>query len=142
MTKNSQEVRNGKPSRLMTLLLAGSMLVGLGSISGCITPQGRQFINTMGYTAAGTFVKGSVRKEMGHRDYQNKQGTAHRRGQYFIVVNLATGESKTIDGPHWRLYTKIIKTKKRDIYPEGFKMFRYDVDGDHCATVSWNGKGN
>jgi len=50
----------------------------LGSISGCITPQGRQFINTMGYTAAGTFVKGSVRKEMGHRDYQSQQRKENR----------------------------------------------------------------
>ncbi len=35
MTKDSQEVRNGKPSRLTTGLLVGSMLFGLSSVSGC-----------------------------------------------------------------------------------------------------------
>ncbi len=77
MTKNSQEVRNGKPSRLVTGLLAASMLFGLNSISGC-TSQGRQFSRDMGYNVVGTFLSESVRKEMGHSDYQQQQREENR----------------------------------------------------------------
>jgi len=74
MPNSTREVRNGKPSRLAKGLLVASMLTFLG---GCrITPEGRNFINSMGYTAAGTFIQESVSKEVwgnGQENYSQGQ---------------------------------------------------------------------
>ncbi|MFH1376869.1 MAG: hypothetical protein ABIH25_04495 [Candidatus Woesearchaeota archaeon] len=90
MPNYSREVRNGKPSRLTTGLLDNSIsfakrtLLGLGMlglIAGCrITPEGRNFINNMGYTAAGTFVQESITREVwgNGQEVANIQGGVQR----------------------------------------------------------------
>jgi len=57
------------------------VLLGLASvlISGCrITPEGRNFINSMGYTAAGTFIQESVSKEVWGNGQETMQGGIQR----------------------------------------------------------------
>jgi len=67
---------------------------------------------------------------------QQSPTTPVNQGEYFIVVNLATGKSETIIGPHWDIYGKVIQKKKRAEYPEGYMIYFYD-NGKRLKTSTW-----
>ena len=82
-------------SGLKKLVLLGAATLMIG---GCLTPKGRNFVDNMGYTAAGTFIQESIKKEMGHSDYQvptggdsvlNPSTPQTRRNDYPIFFNAA-----------------------------------------------------
>lgn len=127
----------GVKSKLAAICLAGSMAFGLGSISGCkTTPRGEAYKHVFGQT----IVNESIKKVINPNAYepQREQNTQPTQvgEDFFIVVNLATMESKKILGTHWNLYGDWIKENKRDEYPKGYKIYDY-LGGTRSATITW-----
>jgi len=100
MPNFTPEVRNGKPDYDKGSLegsvanfsgLKKLVLLGLASvlISGCkITPEGRQFINNMGYTATGTFIQESVSKEVWGSGQNVQQGINYNPEEQRILEQV------------------------------------------------------
>ncbi len=79
MTKDSQEVRNGKPSRLTTGLLVGSMLFGLSSISGCTGP------------GVPAFLQDNFAREVREEEHQQMIMQLNRKQYGVLIFNLNQG---------------------------------------------------
>jgi len=110
--------------KIMKMRKGLGTLLGIGGLAmvSC-TSAGKQFATDMFYTGVGTGVHESVAKEVWNQNNSN----SHQRGpvqDYFIVVNKATGEGKTIFGDEWRAYAENHIQKEK--YPKGYKIYIYE----------------
>ena len=107
---------------------------------GCsTTPTSTAYRQSFGNAVIGETV-GRIINPNAYKPEQREE-TQSSGGDYFIVVNKATGESKRIEGSHGQLYEKIIETKKADEYPEGYIMYVYQREiGPNPIIVNWTPK--
>ena len=125
-------------SPLTKILLFGSMLTCL--LSACrTTPTSTAYRQSFGNAVIGETIGRIINPNAYQPEPQETAPAPVQSGEYFIVVNRATGESQRIEGSHVQLYSRIIKTKKRDEYPEGYIIYYYS-EGIHSLTTEWTGK--
>ena len=100
-------------SGLKKLVLLGAATLMIG---GCLTPKGRNFVDNMGYTAAGTFIQESIKKEMGHNDYQAPTGGDS-------VLNPSTPQTRRNDYPMLFLDDGNLANIGKQIFYSGEKIY-------------------
>ena len=104
--------------------------LGLLAMIGCVTPQGRQFSNQMGYTAVGTFIQEGIKKEMG----------AYERDRVEVNVN----QGATYNSEERRILEQVSKMPRvvcmGDVNKDGYDDWVYhDGKGDsYWATMMFD----
>ena len=99
-------------SKLVRKILGTGLLVGtLATVNACkTTSEGDAFINFMGYAAGETFVRESIKKEMGHSDYyrtNEEEAREKLEQEQMITPKYESGDVYTPDG-------KTIWTRRED----------------------------
>jgi len=130
----NQNRTNSQEAALLGLIVEGAAINNPD-----LTPQQRA---TAGAVAGHLYNRADheAMKEAAREGRTEVNINTSQGGDYFIVVNKATGESKRVEGRHEDLYARMIVEKKSLEYPEGFIIFIYRNDVGFLGTSEWDGK--